>query len=145
MSISWCNNPGMALGERREGDTGLAEHRRRLVLRYMVDAETAARTEGLAVETELRPAPPSATPPPMSTRIARQRARTAARAADRLLGRAARWAAHRSVEAITSAIRSIVSAARGFDRPDADTGDLVLVVIVLSLSVGIGVAVASVL
>jgi len=62
-----------------------------------------------------------------------------------LVGRAMRLAARRSVEAITFAVDSIVSAARELDRPETDTGDLVLAAITLCISVGIGMAVASVI
>ena len=62
-----------------------------------------------------------------------------------LFGRATRLAARRSVEAITFAVRSIVSAACELDRAETDTGDLVLAAITLCISVGIGMAVASVI
>jgi hypothetical protein len=116
-------------------------------LRYMVDAETAER---VAADTELPPAPPSSAPPPTSTHTVPQprRPATGRRAGARgraLVGRAGRCVADRSVEAITFAVRSIVSAAREFDWPEPDAGDLVLAAFAVCISVGIGVAVASVM
>lgn len=142
----------MALRGRRAEDIGLTDDRRLLVWRYMVDADTAER---VAVDTEPRPAPPTIVPPstarpPTSTRSAPSAGRpTAGRRAKAdgraLVARGVRLAARRSVEAIMFAVRSIVSAARELDRPEASTGDLVLAAITLCISIGIGMAVASVM
>jgi hypothetical protein len=147
MSIPWCKNPGMALRERRAEDGGLTDDRRRLVWRYMVDADTAER---VAIDAEPRPAYHSPAPPPTSTHTALSAGRpTGARRvwADgrALVGLAVRLAARRSVETITFAVHSIMSAARDLDRPEAGAGDLVLAAITLCISVGIGMAVASVI